>query len=69
MSNIVFEDSPFDTEIEFSQFIQFLYIDEPISIQFKINHACITFFVYYNDETFGFFENFSLETQIWIIMV
>ena len=61
MSNNVFEDSLFHAEIEFCQFIQFLYIDEPVWIQFKINHAYITFFVYCNDETFAVFEDFSLE--------
>ena len=61
MSTNESDDWPFDNEIEFCQFVQFLYVDEPIWIKFEINHAYIAFFVYYNDETYDVFEDFSIE--------
>ena len=54
-------DWPFDKEIQFCQFVRYLYDEEPIYIQFKINNVYIKFFVYYNEQTCDVFEDFLLE--------
>ena len=50
-----------DKAIEFCQYIQFLYNDEPTLIQFEITMAFIKFWVYYNTETFDVFDEFIEE--------
>ena len=50
-----------DKAIDFCQYIQFLYSDEPIWIKFEICPAFINFFVYCNTETFDVFDEFIEE--------
>ena len=50
-----------DKAIEFCQYMQFLYNDEPIWIQFEITTVFIKFWVYCNTETFDVFDEFIEE--------
>ena len=58
------DDWPFDKEIQFCQFMQELFEDEPIYIKFIINKLTIKFFIYYSNETCDVFEDFLREMNI-----
>ena len=55
------DDEPLDKEVQFCQFVQYLYEEEPCRFQFKITSATMKLFVYYNNRTFDVFDDLLAE--------
>ena len=60
----LWDDEPQDKEIQFCQFMQFLFDEEPYHFQFKITFSAIKFFVYYNHQTRDVFDDLLREMNL-----
>ena len=58
------DDGPLDRKIQFCQFIQYLFSEEPYHFQFNITFSSIKFFVYYNNQTCDVFDDLLYEMNL-----